>query len=117
MLISIKDFYKNFMENLKAQLQEVSNQVDFYKTYSDEIAKEYIALLKSTCQLLKSSESPKNGRRLEKRLLEAVKAFNVEVKDRFDPYFFSMREKKKQDELNYSRLIVKDALKKVIRNL
>ena len=105
------------MSELKASLAEIQGQVKSYKTYSDDLAKEYVELLKSTCQLLKDNQSDELGRRLKKRLDEGVKALHVEVNDRFDPYFYSMRDKKKQDELNYSKLVVTGVLRKIIRLL
>ncbi len=105
------------MSELKSTLVNTHDKIKAYRNYNDELGREYVELLKSTYQLLKENKSNDLGRKLGTRMDAALKAISVEIKDRFDAHYFVMRDKKKQDEFNYSKLIVLGVLKKLNSSL
>ena len=105
------------MEEQKNKLKSLRVKVESFRTYSDEIAKEYIKVLKEISTYLNDFDCDDDKKKLDSRLKDACVKLKVELRDRFDNHYFTMRDKKKADEFRYSRHIVSDSLKQIIKSL
>ncbi|MEA3495788.1 MAG: hypothetical protein U9R42_07110 [Bacteroidota bacterium] len=103
------------MQDKKEKLKEISNEIKNIKNYSDETAKDYVKLLEETLVLIKSINIDKDNTKLSTCVSSTFKDLKIEIEDRFDNHFFTMREQKKQNELNYSKLITRASLKSIIK--
>lgn len=104
------------MEEIKQKLESLLEETKTLREFDEEKAKTYVEHLKDFCTVLKQEEKNARDKSFAGELHKLQKVLKVEIYDRFDPYFYNMREKKKRDELKYSALLVSDALKKFVKS-
>lgn len=105
------------MEEQKNQIKLFREKIESFRSYSDEIAKDYIIVLKEITAYIEDLKYDENNKRLNMRIKDGLRNLKIELRDRFDNHYFTMRDKKKADEFRFSKHIVLNSLKRIIRNL
>lgn len=105
------------MEEQKNQIKLLREKIESFRSYSDEIAKDYIIVLKEITAYIEDLKYDETNKRLNMRIKDGLRNLKIELRDRFDNHYFTMRDKKKADEFRFSKHIVLNSLKRIIRNL
>lgn len=105
------------MEEQKNQIKLFREKIESFRSYSDEIAKDYIIVLKEITAYIEDLKYDETNKRLNMRIKDGLRNLKIELRDRFDNHYFTMRDKKKADEFRFSKHIVLNSLKRIIRNL
>ncbi len=105
------------MNEFKDQLEKFREKISKFKTYSDDGCKIYIGTLKELQSVLVLNAGKIENTKTLKRVNNCLKEIKIELHDRFDPYFFTISDRKKQSEFTYSKMILTDSLKRIIKSL